>query len=180
MAVTIRDEYKKMLESITAYKGFYIGRFELSGTVESPTLVQGGTVLINKNWYELYNACSKFTTVGAVSRMIYGCQWDVTCKFISERGGGTRVSLTDSSAYGNYSGTVRTSGYNESWRTHNIYDLAGNVREWVQDAYNQDCRCLRGGDCADRGSVYPVTIRNYTQSNSSWSLESSRPMMYVL
>ena len=101
-AEDVSYRYYDMIESIKYYGGFYIGRFEISGTVESPTLVQGGTVLTNINWYEHYNACSKFTTSSAVSRMIYGCQWDVTCKFISERGGGTRVNLNDSSAYGNY------------------------------------------------------------------------------
>ena len=182
LAEDVAYRYYDMIQSVTYYGGFYIGRFELSGTVASPTIVKGQTVLVQSNWYQLFNACSKFTTSTAVSRMMYGCQWDAICKFISERGSGTRVNLSDSRAYGCYSnwGTLCATGNAESWRTHNIYDIAGNAFEWTQEALDSNKRIGRGGSAFHAGDTSNVTSRISIEPNSSSSWMSSRPMMYVL
>ena len=139
--------YYDMIESVKYYGGFYLGRFELSGSVNSPTITKNQTVLIQKTWYEFYNACSKFTSSSAVSRMVWGCQWDEALKFITERGNGTRVSLSESTTYGNFTSTLRPTGYSETWKTHNIYDLSGNYFEETQEAYNIGSRVYRGRLC---------------------------------
>ena len=99
--------YYNMIESIKDYGGFYVGRYEISGSVTSPTIIKDGQVIINTNWYYLYNACTKFTTNSAVSKMIWGCLWDEICKFISENGTiEQRINILDSSLYGNYKHTI--------------------------------------------------------------------------
>ena len=45
MAQNMVDEYTMIYESIKQYDGFYIGRYELTGTVENPTLQKGQKVL---------------------------------------------------------------------------------------------------------------------------------------
>ena len=80
LAQLFADEYKAMIESVSKYGGFYIGRYELSGTVTEPTEKPGKT-LTKTDWYNLYNACrsSKLQASDKVkTQMIWGCQWDVT------------------------------------------------------------------------------------------------------
>ena len=160
------DEYKAMIESVSKYGGFYIGRYELSGTVTEPTEKPGKT-LTKTDWYNLYNACrsSKLQASDKVkTQMIWGCQWDVTMNWLISSGTKTSDEInTDSSSWGNYTYTsvkadngttvLKASGKNQILNTgvtkftmaNNIYDLAGNVYEWTQEAYNTTSRAYRGG-----------------------------------
>ena len=52
MADSFVAEYKAMSDSIKKYKGFYIGRYELTANGEKK-----GASLTNTNWYNLYKAC---------------------------------------------------------------------------------------------------------------------------
>ena len=53
----------------------------------------------------------------------------------------------------------QTTGRNESWKTNNIYDLAGNCWEWTQEAYDTYGRAGRGGSYGYDGDGRPVTSR---------------------
>ena len=153
------DEYNETYESIKKYGGFYIGRYEISGSVESPTVVQGGTVLtaeVAGNWYNLKKACNNVVNNEYVkSEMIYGNQWDRVLNWLVETGAKTQEEVySDSSSWGNYenssgaaatdSGSPQTSGKNEAWQANNIYDLAGNYWEWTQESYRTNYRVSRG------------------------------------
>ena len=156
MADGLVEEYTATYNSIKKYKGFYIGRYELTGTVDSPTVQKGQEVLTNQNWYNLKKACSNVVSSEyAQSEMIYGNQWDEVMSWIVSTGEKTESEVNeDSSSWGNYnnstgeattgSGTRRTSGYSESWKANNIYDLAGNCYEFTQEASGTDYRVLRG------------------------------------
>ncbi len=74
-----------------------------------------------------------------------GKQWDSTLKWI----GDTKVN--DPATWGNYknskapantgnyeSGVLKPSGSNENWKMNNIYDLAGNLSEWVNESSNSE------------------------------------------
>ena len=157
-------EYNEMIASIAKYGGFYIGRYELSGTVTEPTEKSGKT-LTETNWYNLYNACrsSKLQASDKVkTQMIWGCQWDVTCNFIANKG--DQKNIIDSSTWGNYknyntannytegtagyeknAGSKQNTGSSENWKANNIYDLAGNCDEWTQEAKDAHSRAERGG-----------------------------------
>ena len=158
MATKMVREYETMIKSIEKYGGFYIGRYELSGTVDNPTEKTGATIT-NKTWYEFYNACKKIggsDKEGIATRMIWGCQWDATCDFIATKG--EQKSITDSRKWGNYSDSTepantgnyekdkkKDTGSNEYWKANNIYDIAGNRWEWTQEADNTGLRAYRGG-----------------------------------
>ena len=178
-------EYNEMITSIAKYGGFYIGRYELSGTVTEPTEKSGKT-LTNTDWYNLYNACrsSKLQASDKVKTgMIWGCQWDVTCNFIANKG--DQKSITDSSSWGNYKGTsvkaddgtteIKASGTSSALNTgittftmaNNIYDLAGNCWEWTQEAIYTGNRAGRGGNYYSNGSRNPASDRGGGDNGSS-------------
>ena len=159
MADDMVAEYTATYNSIKKYKGFYIGRYELTGTVSSPTVKKGQTVLsadIAGNWYYLKKACTNIVSSSyAQSTMVYGNQWDEIMSWLVSSGGKTSSEVnTNSSSWGNYSnstgaaatnsGSKQTSGKNEAWKANNIYDLAGNCREWTQEANDTLSRILRG------------------------------------
>ena len=196
MAQLFKDEYETMIKSVQKYKGFYIGRYELSGSVTNPT-EQSGTTITNTNWYNLYNACKKLGAnadgsdkEGIATRMIWGCQWDATCDFIATKG--ELKSITDSSDWGNYRnsknnaavketkedgteerkyGSKQITGYSEYWKANNIYDIAGNCWEWTQEADSVYSRVYRGGsyNSGMGGSDFPAS-----------SLSSSDPIRQLL
>ena len=182
------DEYKEMIESISKYEGFYIGRYELTGTVVDPTEKTGKT-LTNTGWYNLYNACrnSKLQASDKVkTQMIWGCQWDVTMNWLISSGAKTSDEVNkDSSSWGNYYGTsvkadggkteLKASGTRAKLNTgkttftmaNNIYDLAGNCYEWTQEANYAHNRASRGGSYGGNGSSYPASYRNFISSSDS-------------
>ena len=192
MADKMVEEYKATYESIKKYKGFYIGRYELTGSITSPTVQKNKTVVTDQNWYNLKKACTDIVkTSYAQSTMIYGNQWDEVMSWLktTEFGSDSSKVDSDSSSWGNYStstgaaatgsGTKRTSGYNEAWQANNIYDLAGNYTEWTQGANGIRVRVHRGGRCYDDGSSYPASDRNNHVPNYSGGGYSSRPALYI-
>ena len=161
MADKMVAEYSKTYESIKKYDGFYIGRYEITGSVDSPTVQKEGTVITSQNWYNLKKACTNVvSTQYAQSTMIYGNQWDEVMEWLKTKGYDTD---TDSSSWGNYSdyntkngyeegnpkyvaeaGGKQTAGFSKYWQANNIYDLAGNCYEWTQEANNTNSRVYRG------------------------------------
>ena len=190
------DEYKAMIESVSKYGGFYIGRYELSEAG-----VQKDKATLNTNWYNLYNACrnSKLQASDKVkTQMIWGCQWDVTMNWLISSGAKTSDEVNkDSSSWGNYQGTsvkadngttvLKASGRSQKLNTgkttftmaNNIYDLAGNCREWTQEAHYTFDRADRGGDyyyngsssdpASDRGLDNPGIASDYRRFSSHFN-----------
>jgi hypothetical protein len=157
MATKLKDDYKDMIDSVRENGGFYIGRYELGKDSSNNPQVKAGTVMDNRNWYNLYSACKSFSSGKVESRMIWGCQWDQVCRFISTLGENKVISLDNSQSYGNYSDSTgdaatnsgssnfnSTTGRNSAWKTNNIFDLAGNCSELTQEAYYTNTRASRG------------------------------------
>ena len=135
---------------ITKYQGFYIARYEAGipdGTetasdelgipvvkkdVKVWTSISGGNAKIN--------AESMYTTEYVKSGLITGTGWDTVCKWIENAG----ISVTNSKSYGNNNcavapanvtgcGTQQKTGFSDYWRVKNIYDLAGNAAEIINE-----------------------------------------------
>ena len=177
LAQLFADEYKAMIESVSKYGGFYIGRYELS----EAGVQKDRQPLTNTNWYNLYNVCrdSKLQASDKVkTQMIWGCQWDVTMNWLISSGAKTSDEInTDSSSWGNYRDTsvkaedgtteIKVSGTRSKLNTgettftmaNNIYDLAGNVMEWNQGALSTNHRNNRGGSYFTSGSSTPSSSR---------------------
>lgn len=134
MATNLVNDYEKMIDSIKKYGGFYIGRYELSNNG-----VKANQIPATGNWYTLYKQCKTLTPdeTKGITRMIWGCQWDVMCKWIAKNN-----NIKDSSSYGNYLGvdvynsdrtsiikekiyqTKLNTGITRFTMINNIYDLA--------------------------------------------------------
>ena len=191
MADAFVEEYTATYNSIKKYKGFYIGRYELTGTVSEPTVQRDQEVLTNQNWYNLKKACSNIVSSSdAQSEMVYGNQWDEVMAWLVKTGEKTDSEINSNSAsWGNYnnstgnaatgSGTKRTSGYSEYWKANNIYDLAGNCYDWTQEAVYTSYRVGRGGGCNHNGSNYPASDRNFNNPNFSNGDVSARSALYI-
>ena len=200
MAESLVQDYSDMIESIAKYKGFYIGRYELSTKTEN-----GKTIGIEQkdkisqtetSWYELYKYSKNIAgSENMQTRMIWGCQWDVTCKWLAEH----KYDINNSSAWGNYSdyntknnytegnekyeagaGEKQKTGSSENWKANNIYDLAGNCREWNQEANSTNNRAYRGGNYNNSGSNSPASNRSYNNpvASSNYNL-ASRASLYI-
>ena len=163
---------------VQKYGGFYIGRYECGIPINDssakdgigvPTVQKDRTVWNNISYKNakdsaegLYNQVSDSVISGLMSAI----DWDTTCVYISDK----VLSITNSRSYGNYSdsttpanvdgyGSIKATGYSEIWKVKNIYDLAGNVGEWVAAVYNSD-RGFCGGSYLYSGSRDPVTSRS--------------------
>ena len=206
MAQTMVDEYNQMIVSIAEYGGFYIARYELSGTTSNPK-VQRGTngvtndlPITNKSWYELYKACKKVaedkSTV--ISRMVWGCQWDIICNYVST--GINAKSKTDSSTWGNYSnyntargltsgdegyeagaGSKQVTGSSENWKAKNIYDLAGNCYECTQESFSVNSRIQTGGyyGSDDPEDSYVMCLSNFNPTSTTSSARRYSPNINI-
>ena len=178
LAQLFADEYKAMIESVSKYGGFYIGRYELS----EAGVQKDKATLTNTNWYNLYKKCKELNASDKVeTRMIWGCQWDVTMNWLISSGAKTSNEVNkDSSSWGNYKdstenakvtvteedgtttnkyGSKQNTGYSEYWKANNIYDLAGNCFEWTQEAGYTHYRAVRGGNYSYSGSSNPGSNR---------------------
>ena len=200
MAESLVQDYSDMIESIAKYKGFYIGRYELSTKTEN-----GKTIGIEQkdkisqtetSWYELYKYSKNIAgSENMQTRMIWGCQWDVTCKWLEDH----NYDINNSSAWGNYSnyntannyaegsekyeagaGEKQETGSSENWKANNIYDLAGNCYEWTQEAVSTSARAGRGGRYYNDGSDGPASYRDnpYPDFSSSYDI-ASRASLYI-
>ena len=175
MAETIKSDYEEMIASLEKYKGFYIGRYELTANGEKT-----GATQTNVNWYALYKNCTTLAVGSKVkTRMIWGLQWDATCNWLAD----SKFDINNSSKWGNYKdnttdghGSKQNTGYSESWKANNIYDFAGNCWEYTQEAESTFLRVYRGGGYSNNGSSNPASNRASPPDTST----GSRPTLYLI
>ncbi len=187
---TSSKEYIDMVSSVSSNKGFYIGRYESSEKDHVAVRAE------SKRGQEPMLGLSQGASVSAAenrdlhSHLIYGIEWDSVLQWFlnsgatigAETGGTKTITINeiqnDSRSWGNYNssvgGAATNSGYkqpggtNEYWKANNIYDLAGNVREWTQEMYSTGTDCvIRGGYYDVGGLSVPVANRNYRDVSST-------------
>ena len=179
MAETMVSEYDEMIASLEKYKGFYIGRYELTANGEKT-----GATQTDVDWYTLYKNCTTLASGSKVkTRMIWGLQWDATCNWLDSSG----FSITDSSTWGNYTnntadghGSEQNTGFSESWKANNIYDFAGNYREFTQEADSVHYRAYRGGNVNFDGSLDSASSRDFYGGPTSTGSNGARPTLYLI
>ncbi len=173
--------------AVRSAKGFYISRYE-AGKEGTNRLVskKGATV-----WVSIPQETAKttaktmFTNNEHVkSGLISGIQWDMAMAFISSkpRVDGTNktydVTKSDSSRHKGASAGVEVAGNNEADKVCNIYDLEGNVYEYVaeKNTYSTDLPFVdRGGSY---NNSYSASYRFYFNGDAHSHL-SFRIALYV-
>ena len=194
---------------VVKYGGFYIGRYE-AGVPENQTTIDGKSydtsdvegIPVSKKgatvWTCINNINAKKNAENMIANdyvqtgLLTGKAWDTTCHWIEDSLSSINASasLKDSRYYGNHnnslapanenSGTKRTAGFNENWKTKNIYDLAGNVWEWTSEA-SSSYFIARGGSSDNDGDdyYYPVSYRDGFGVYSAASNIGFRSRLYI-
>ena len=175
-----------MIASVNKYHGFYVARYEAGKENMNGVnfLVSKKNVMVWRHieWgdsitdmattgavCQARNMYSNLNNYGVTSTLIYGIQWDMVMRWLSDK---VKV-FDDSRDWGNYcdskgdaklnSGSLNITGVNEKWKAKNIYDLAGNCREYTMETYinssnNMIYKESRGGDFSVSGTAYPASV----------------------
>ena len=199
---TEASEYNTMRAQVLKYGGFYIGRYEagVNSTTLRTKVTTTQTVVCKKGvspynyvpWgkamndvntafapsdnnpdnvntngavYLAKNFASQHNYTSVTSTLIYGCQWDAMCRYI-----GDSQRVTDVKDDVELTGSVSTDV------SKNIYDLAGNCREWTMEADDTNYRVLRGGRYFNAS---PVCGRSVTFPTDDYDDDSFRPTLYI-
>ena len=178
----LEQEFNNMIASVEKYGGFYIGRYEKGNFKKEISVVRkGNTETGVQNWYDVYIKCKtlKGNNTNIETGLIWGNQWDRTLMWLIETGNKTELQMSNSVSWGNYYdsefeyidkyGTKTTkaknhakeipTGNSEYTKANNIYDLAGNTREWTMETRGLEMRAIRGGDCYVYGRAFSVSNR---------------------
>ena len=199
----LEKEFNNMVASVEKYGGFYIGRYE-TGNInqDTPVIQKGNTNISSQTWYNMYKRCKniKGANTNVETGMIWGNQWDRTLMWLIETGSKTKEQIADdSTSWGNYynatfeyvnsSGSTATknegsstripTGSAEYTKANNIYDLAGNVRDWTMEASSTYNRVCRGGSYYNDGDVSPADSRNFNYPTGSGSYYGCRSALYI-
>ena len=168
---SLQEEYNEIVKSVYENQGFYSGRYETSGMVNSNTnatvkSVAGTTEGIRSvTWYRMYAQQKKYAEnknlTSVKSSMIQGASYDQVMKFVENgtRPDGGTYTITEDGNVGHESSSFTTKPYQTGGRDYatnytgstpyndkvkNIYDLEGNVRTWTTEAYSTSSRVYRG------------------------------------
>ena len=130
---------------------------------------------------ENYNKNS--TTKGNYSTNIWTIDRE-TAKYTKSPSGDTTWTSISSEENKTKSKTVMenillTTGASEDFKTKNIYDLAGNVYEWTNEAFLETDRVYRGGYYGDLGFKYPASYRYGAYTDYCGDNVGFRPALYI-
>ena len=188
---------------VVKYGGFYIGRYEagIPKGDTSPTnktgipVSQKGAIV----WTDINYTNAKANAENMISNeyvqtgLLTETAWNTTCHWIEDslKSINESASLRDSRYYGNYkdslapanknSGTKRTAGFSENWKTKNIYDLAGNVWEWMSGEDGSSNANGRGGGYNNYGSDGTASVSSYRSTYAPRTDDDLgfRPRLYI-
>ena len=202
-----QTDFKKMINSVEKYGGFYIGRYETGDLSKEQVVVQkGNTDISSQTWYAMYEKSKTLSdnNNNIETGMIWGNQWDRTLMWLMEcnakdetTGKSKEEVIRDSTSWGNYnnatftytnsSGSTATknsgistripTGSTEYTKANNIYDLVGNVWDWTMEARFTDYRVFRGGSYYNSGADSPASSRNVNSPTNSDN--GTRATLYI-
>ena len=170
--------------------GYYIARFEASGTASKITSKYNQTVLGNitqpnaaKVAREMYGEVKENNELVYASDLVNSYAWDTAIIFIQ-----TYSTETDASSYASQNKSTSFANTGKSNDKYcNIFDMSGNADEWTTEystySSTRDFNpCVyRGGYCSTgNGKAYDCTSdRNYNNTAYSDSYDSLRSLLYV-
>ena len=188
---TARD-LKTFIETSLANGGYYIARFEASGTASKITSKYNQTLLTNitqpnaaKAAREMYGEVKENNELVYASDLINSYAWDTAIIFIQ-----TYSTETDASSYasenkGPRDGQKNTGLSNDKYC--NIWDMSGNAYEWTTEystlsrtSYIYPCVCRGGYFFTGSGeAVFHASNRGHDFTTGSIIINGLRPLLYV-
>ena len=184
----LETEFNSMIASVEKYGGFYIGRYETGGLSQTEAVVvKNNSDIGRQTWYTQYKKAKGVAANSNVTTtMIWGCQWDAVMRWMYNSGDAEKKTYTyDSTGKGNYDGTqgstnkIIPTGSNDTYAVNNIYDMAGNVRDWTIEAFSTNNRVSRGGNYNLSASSNPASSRSNNSPTYSYSSLGSRLALYM-
>ena len=181
---------EEFISTTLANGGYYIARFEASGTASKITSKYNQTVLANitqpnaaKAAREMYGEIKENNKLVYASDLVNSYAWDTAIIFIQTYGTGEDAS---SYASKNKSTSFSKTGINND-KYCNIWDMSGNAFEWTTEystgSSNSDfTACVSRGGCYGTGNgraYYCTSFRDNGTTTVSVSDTSLRPLLYV-
>ena len=180
----------EFISTTLANGGYYIARFEASGTASKITSKYDQTVLVDitqpnaaKLAREMYGEIKENNKLVYASDLVNSYAWDTAIVFIQ-----TYSVKTD---YASHNESNTTKAFTATGKNNdkycNIWDMSGNACEWTteystisRNSFFNPC-VFRGGSCrTDIGKVFYFTsLRNYNLTTLSYSNIGLRPLLYV-
>lgn len=178
------DEFKKSVEK---YGGFYVARFEAGVDASNSEIIlsqRGKDPMTNISFQKAIEMSNNMytsnenikTTLMSSSAYDMIVSWLKYSKYNVDKVV-VSSSLKGNEAIGNFSASIAKTGASESYKTNNIYDLAGNVSEITTEQYN-GAYVLRGAAYNLQASQRVMCIR-YVVSNIQSVSIGFRPIMYI-
>ena len=150
---TLQEDYNTIINSISTYHGFYVGRYEISKSSNNiaqskpdNTVLTTETESANK-WYGLYAYGKTYNTSSVGSSMIWGSQYDAMMRWMQKE----RIDVTD----------IGTS--NQSLK--NIYNLSDGYYELTLEASGEN-RIARGISNSDNNNSISSRIDTIPERTS--------------
>ena len=178
---------KEFISTTLANGGYYIARFEASGTTSKISSKYDQKVLVSitqpnaaKVAREMYGEIKENNELVYASDLVNSYAWDTAIIFIQTYSG------TSNYASQNKSTSFANTGKNAD-KYCNIWDMSGNAKEWTTEystnslyGYFSPC-VLRGGyrDTALYGANCSASIRDYCGTTDSGSNPGLRPLIYI-
>ena len=170
--------------------GYYIARFEASGTASKITSKYNQTVLGNitqpnaaKVAREMYGEVKENNELVYASDLVNSYAWDTAIIFIQ-----TYSTETDASSYASQNKSTSFANTGKSNDKYcNIFDMSGNADEWTTEysTYSSNSNfypCVHRGGYYDTdiGEAYCYTSNRYDDyTTDSHSYDSLRSLLYV-
>ena len=170
-----QSEYNNIVESVIKNKGFWVGRYETTG-MENTDTADGTNIKVRAGqtegrdtitWYRMYLQQKNYAiknNLTVTSTMMLGAAYDQVMLTVNGKPNGATPSVafdvTTVGAGRTESSSIET-GMNVVDKVYNIYDLESGRSEWTIEAYNIDCRVIRGGNYTIHSTNSSASYRNY-------------------
>ncbi len=179
---SLQSDYNDMIKSVNINHGFYVSRYEMSLDTNKNAQSKKNAISADASqsdtnrWYGLYEKAKTYNKDSVVSGMIWGSQYDAMMNWLQKDSNVNVNSETPITGTARNEDTERRTGYVETDKIKNVYDLLGNSREWILEAIYSSSRVLRGGSYY---TSYSPASRNYDHPDDINSYASSRLTLYI-
>ena len=180
---------KEFISTTLSNGGYYIARFEASGTASKITSKYNQKVLVDitqpnaaKLAREMYEEVKENNELVYASDLVNSYAWDTAIVFIQ-----TYSGKTD---YASHNESKTTKAFTATGKNNdkycNIFDMSGNASEWTTE-YSTDSYIINSPPCVIRGGCYNpangsghyTSSRSGSNPTSSYSNTGLRPLLYV-